>query len=51
MRKAGRKGKKGEELFIPSIIPRSLSVLASSILHLNLCSRLVLEKTVRGKCF
>ena len=51
MRKAGRKGKKGEGLFNPSIIPRLLSVLASSTLHLNLCSPFSLGKDSEREVF
>ena len=51
MRKARRKGKKGEGLFTPSIIPRSLSVLASSTLHLNLCSPFSLGKDREREVF
>lgn len=51
MRKAGRNGKKGEGLFTPSIIPRSLSVLASSTLHLNLCSQFSLGKDREREVF
>lgn len=50
MRKAGRKGKKGEGLFTPSIIPRSL-LLASSTLHLNLCSPFSLGKDREREVF
>lgn len=51
MRKAGRTGKKGEGLFTPSIIPRLLSVLASSTLHLNLCSPFSLGKDSEREVF
>lgn len=51
MRKAGRTGKKGEGLFTPSIIPRLLSVLASSTLHLNLCSPFSLGKDCEREVF
>ena len=51
MRKAERKGKKGERLFTPSINPRSLSVLVSSTLHLNLCSPFSLGKDREREVF
>ena len=51
MRKAGRTGKKGEGLFTPYIIPRLLSVLASSTLHLNLCSPFSLGKDSEREVF
>lgn len=51
MRKAGRKGKRGEGLFTPPIIPRSLSVFVSSTPHLNLCSSFSLGEDCEREVF
>lgn len=50
MREAGGRGKEGRAVY-PSHHPRSLSVLASSTLHLNLCSQFSLGKDREREVF